>query len=330
MGKPLVSIKCTVFNHEKYLRQCLDGFVMQKTNFPFEAIVHDDASTDHSADIIREYAAKYPNIIKPIYETENQYSKHDGSLARILDSELDKSGCKYIAVCEGDDYWIDPLKLQKQVDFLESHTDVVVCSHTFPIYQQDTLTFYYNRFRGYPFVKENGISVYYFDLNNYWKRWAVQPVTCMYRNLPCLNELPRYKYKYFFDVTFYYYYLKMSGGRGALLKDDMAVYRSANGVWASMTSEEQFKFRFRQAYSIYENEGDRRCLYDCAITQKNYIIFCLKHIRLATATILYFGTIKSLGFDNFLRVTKWLFKFILAVPYHKLKKIKLIITHKTK
>ena len=123
----IVSIKCLVYNHEPYLRQCLNGFVMQKTNFRFEAIVHDDASTDKSADIIREYAEKYPDIIKPVYETENQYSKHDGSLSRIMNSHLRG---KYVAMCEGDDYWTDPLKLQKQVDFLEAHPDYgMVHSH---------------------------------------------------------------------------------------------------------------------------------------------------------------------------------------------------------
>lgn len=122
----LVSIKCLVYNHEPYLRQCLDGFVMQKTNFRFEAIVHDDASTDSSAAIIREYAEKYPHIIKPIYETENQYSKHDGSVVKIMNAACKG---KYIAMCEGDDYWIDPLKLQKQVDFLETHLDYSMCFH---------------------------------------------------------------------------------------------------------------------------------------------------------------------------------------------------------
>ncbi|MFA7116543.1 MAG: glycosyltransferase [Bacteroidales bacterium] len=116
----LVSIKCLVYNHELYLRECLNGFVMQKTSFKFEVIVHDDASTDGSADIIKEYAEKYPNIIKPIYEKENQYSKQDGSLSKIIN---DINCGKYIALCEGDDYWIDPLKLQKQVDFLENHED---------------------------------------------------------------------------------------------------------------------------------------------------------------------------------------------------------------
>ncbi len=125
-GDVLVSIKCWVYNHEPYLRQCLDGFVMQKTNFAFEAIVHDDASTDGSSAIIREYAERYPNIIKPIIETENQYSKRDGSLNRIMNAAMSPSS-KYIALCEGDDYWIDPLKLQKQVDFLESHKDYGMC-----------------------------------------------------------------------------------------------------------------------------------------------------------------------------------------------------------
>lgn len=117
-GDPLVSIRCLVFNHEPYLRQCLDGFVMQQTTFPFEAIVHDDASTDGSAVIIREYAEKYPDIIKPIYETENQWGK--GTINKTMAAAIHPAA-KYIAICEGDDYWIDPLKLQKQVDFLENN-----------------------------------------------------------------------------------------------------------------------------------------------------------------------------------------------------------------
>ena len=126
-SKPLVSIRCLVYNHEPYLRQCLDGFVMQKTDFAFEAIVHDDASTDNSAAIIREYAEKYPDIIKPIYETENQYSKKDGSLNKIMNEAIHPDA-KYIAYCEGDDYWTDPNKLQTQVDFMNSHPE---CSLTY-------------------------------------------------------------------------------------------------------------------------------------------------------------------------------------------------------
>lgn len=120
----MVTIRCTAYNQEPYIRDCLEGFVMQKTNFRFEAIVHDDASTDRTAAIIKEYAEKYPDIIKPIFETENQYSKHDGSLRKIMNEHMHG---KYIAECEGDDYWIDPLKLQKQVDFMEGHPDFSLC-----------------------------------------------------------------------------------------------------------------------------------------------------------------------------------------------------------
>ncbi len=130
----MVSIRCLVYNHEPYLRQCLDGFVMQKTNFKFEAIVHDDASTDGSAAIIKEYAEKYPDIIKPIFETENQYSKHDGSLSRIMNAAMRG---KYIAFCEGDDYWTDPLKLQKQVDAMEQHPECSICTHNVQIIREN-------------------------------------------------------------------------------------------------------------------------------------------------------------------------------------------------
>ena len=121
---PLVSVDCATYNHEPYIAQALDGFLMQKTNFPFEVIVHDDASTDHTAEIIREYEARFPKIIKPIYETDNQYSKHDGSLGRIM-----AAACKgkYIAFCEGDDYWTDGNKLQMQVDFLEGNPEYGMC-----------------------------------------------------------------------------------------------------------------------------------------------------------------------------------------------------------
>jgi len=119
-----VSIICNVYNHEKYLRDALNGFVMQETDFPFEVLVHDDASTDSSADIIREYEAKYPEIIKPIYQTVNQYSQKI-NISHIF--QQPRAQGKYIAFCEGDDYWTDPKKLQKQCDFLDAHPDYSMC-----------------------------------------------------------------------------------------------------------------------------------------------------------------------------------------------------------
>lgn len=124
---PVVVIHCYTYNHEHYIKETLEGFINQKTNFHFVAIIHDDASTDNTASIIKDYANKYPDIIKPIYEIENQYSKGDGSLGKVMNIASDLTQSKYIALCEGDDYWTDPYKLQIQVDFLESHSDYGLC-----------------------------------------------------------------------------------------------------------------------------------------------------------------------------------------------------------
>jgi len=124
---PLVSICCLVYNHGEYLKEALDGFLMQKTTFPFEVVIHDDASTDNSASIIKEYALKHPKIFKPLYQTENQKSKLKSGMNPRFN--FPRARGKYIAFCEGDDYWTDPLKLQKQVDFLERHPDYGVCFH---------------------------------------------------------------------------------------------------------------------------------------------------------------------------------------------------------
>ena len=122
---PLVSIVVLAFNHGKYIREALDGFVMQITDFPFEVVIHDDASTDNTAEIIREYESRYPDIIKPIYQTENQYSKGIQLGTQFL---YPKAQGKYIAECEGDDYWTDPYKLQKQVNYMEAHPECSLCS----------------------------------------------------------------------------------------------------------------------------------------------------------------------------------------------------------
>src|SRR5688572_19782896 len=116
-GLPLVSVSCMTYNHAPYIRQCLDPTLNQQTKFAFEIVIHDDASTDGTKEIIEEYAARYPGIIVPLFQKENQYSKG----IRGLPSRFNYPRCRgrYIAICEGDDYWTDPLQLQKQVDFLE-------------------------------------------------------------------------------------------------------------------------------------------------------------------------------------------------------------------
>lgn len=135
---PIVSICCMAFNHAPYIRKCLDGFLMQEppTGVPadepwYEILIHDDCSTDGTDDIIREYASKFPDKIFPLYEEENQYSK-----GIIIDGfNYKRARGKYIAVCEGDDYWTISDKLKRQVDFMESHPDYSVCWHLARIYE---------------------------------------------------------------------------------------------------------------------------------------------------------------------------------------------------
>lgn len=126
-GSPLVSVCCITYNHVAYIRQCIDGVLMQKTNFTYEIIINDDCSTDGTTDIIKEYALKFPEIIKPIFHSENQFSKGVRGMFATFCFPAAKG--KYIALCEGDDYWTDPLKLQRQLDFLESHPDYSMCFH---------------------------------------------------------------------------------------------------------------------------------------------------------------------------------------------------------
>lgn len=122
----MVSVVCLTYNHAPYIKNALDSFLTQKTNFKYEVIIHDDASTDATADVIREYEEKYPEIIKPIYQLENQYSKNI-KISKTYVYPIIKG--KYVAVCEGDDFWIDENKLQKQVDFLEEHPEYTACVH---------------------------------------------------------------------------------------------------------------------------------------------------------------------------------------------------------
>lgn len=122
----LVSVIMTCYNHEKYVRKAIESVLGQKTNFNYEMIIHDDASTDSSASIIKEYEKKYPDKIKVIYQEKNQYQA-GVMIRRTYINPLLKG--KYIAVCECDDYWCDENKLQKQVDFLETHSNFTATTH---------------------------------------------------------------------------------------------------------------------------------------------------------------------------------------------------------
>ena len=123
----LVSVLCTAYNHEEYIRSALEGFVNQKTDFAFEVLINDDASTDKTAEIIREYEERYPHIIRPFYQKENQFSK---GIGYVYENVLyPNARGKYLAFCEGDDCWTDNTKLQQQADFMETHPDYAACVH---------------------------------------------------------------------------------------------------------------------------------------------------------------------------------------------------------
>ena len=168
MNDVLVSVCVLSYNHEKYLRQCLDGILMQETSFPFEVRVHDDASKDKSQNIIKEYQERHPSIIKPVLQSENQYSKGGGILNRFL---IPLCEGKYIALCEGDDYWTDPLKLQKQVDFLENHEDYSMCFHKVEILSDEREKGLFSQLRA---GKYSARDIY--------NDWIVPTCSVLYRN----------------------------------------------------------------------------------------------------------------------------------------------------
>ena len=240
--KPLVSISCTAYNHVQFIRQCLDGFVMQKATFHFEVLIHDDASMDGTQDIIREYEVKYPEIIKPIYQKVNQYSK---GIPIGVTFNMPRAQGKYIALCEGDDYWTDPYKLQKQVDFLESHPNYVMCSHRFDQYYEDR-----HRLEK---EKDDTFQGADYDLQNLiGGKWLTQTLTVMYRRSAL--DLKQYeRYGMSMDIILFYELLKH--GKGYCFPEAMGVYRYHNGgVWSEVSQNQRRLVEFKARLAIYNVE----------------------------------------------------------------------------
>ena len=244
MDRPLlVSISCITYNHAPYIRQCIDGFLMQKTDFAFEILIHDDCSTDGTTEIIKEYESQYPNIIKPLYEEENQWVKGRRGSAVF---NFSRAKGKYITLCEGDDYWTDPLKLQKQVDFLESHPDYVMCSHRFKIFKQNENLMEDDWYGEVP----EGV---HYDLNSLIHgNWYNQPLTLMYRfDALDLNEYMKYPNAK--DATLVFHLLKK--GKGYMMPEAMGVYRiHSGGVWSSISIKYKVSAEFKNRIGIYELE----------------------------------------------------------------------------
>lgn len=247
MNAPLVSISCITYNHAPYIRQCLEGFLMQQCDFEYEILIHDDASTDGTSDIIREYQEKYPEIIKPIMQTENQYSKGiRGMMARF---NFPRAKGKYIALCEGDDYWTDPLKLQKQVDFLEANPDFVLCFHDCRYIKKDLLA---ERFlEKYNFQENREVSA------KEYQNWIAQTATIVQRNIPDIfKEFAVFKHVFHGDLILRRIVVKY--GKIYMFNEVMSVYRIHEGGMTSTTKGNEADFKkIKQIKEMSSYFGDK-------------------------------------------------------------------------
>ena len=233
-NKTLVSIICLTYNHERYIRDALAGFLMQKTAFQYEIIVHDDASTDDTQNIIKEFALKHPGLIMPIYQDKNQYS-----LGREVFSDhirpLIKG--KYVALCDGDDYWISSDKLQKQVDLLENNSQAVMSVALTHIYKQDGLR---NQYLETTSSRKDEV-IEYEDL----RRSYYHTSTYLIRSSAFLDAHAKYfaGHTMFGDTALRY--ILLSYGTFVVLAEPVSVYRvTGEGVWTSLDRYNQLVWEY--------------------------------------------------------------------------------------
>lgn len=247
--QPLVSVCIPTYQHVKYIEQCLEGALMQETTFPIEIIVGDDGSVDGTVDICKKYAEKFSDKIR--------FFDRKRSLTRVFDSEahieracnwwwtLKDARGKYIAICEGDDYWIEPLKLQKQVDFLENHPEYVYSCHRYDIYNELTkdLILASNKY----FDNRKNVLEHTFDLKYAFQvDWITKTLTCMYRR-DVLNFSDLSQFKYVRDVHMVYYILLK--GKGVCHSFVGGVYRkNPYSVFGSQPRGKQIAI----SYKVYE------------------------------------------------------------------------------
>ena len=230
MQNPLVQVICLTYNHANYIRQALDGFISQKTNFNFEVLVGDDCSTDGTRDIVKEYAAKYPSIIQAILREKNI-----GAMANATDLR-NRISAKYIAYCEGDDYWTCPYKLQKQVDILEANPELRGCFHAAKI-QKKCDSFWYGESeyntneKGemiLPTTKKNFLIKKRYSLNDILGPYIIHTATILYRWNYNIIFPEWLKKQIGGDTTVQI--LQLGDGEYEFINEIMSVYRVANGV----------------------------------------------------------------------------------------------------
>lgn len=264
METPLVSICSITYNHAPYIRECIDGFLMQKTNFPIEIIINDDCSNDGTTEIIKEYAAKYPNIIHPIYHDENQYQK--GIRGMFQKFVIPHARGKYIALCEGDDYWTDPLKLQKQVDFLESHPTFSLCFHNAHTKMLDGSindTIY------------NISGTREYTSSEILQNWTIPTASVVYRSGAIDNDPIRFNPKFRFGDNVLFL-TAAKHGKLYCMDEYMSVYRkNIGGVTISngnISWNETLIEHFKALDTVFGFMLDKNLCKDCISTKYIYLI----------------------------------------------------------
>ncbi|PKF61722.1 glycosyl transferase [Psychromonas sp. psych-6C06] len=221
--KIVVSVICATYNHELYIEDAITGFLMQKTDFSFEVIIHDDASTDQTTNIIKRYQKLYPNIIKPIYQTENKYSK--GNFKPGLYMAKRAKGF-FLAWCEGDDYWCEDKKLDFQVRALEKHGTINLCIHDAFVIDGAGSPSNYN----FP-LRSNSVQVVNY-LEVYKTSGQFSPTASMLVRASVLSDIPSFVY----SAPIVDFFIEALSGRGGILylPNKMSVYRRGiPGAWSS-------------------------------------------------------------------------------------------------
>lgn len=242
MNNTIVSVCMITYNHENFIREAIDGVLMQKTDFSIELIIGEDCSTDSTRKIVSEYAEKYPKIIRPLLPDKNL------GMSKNFLKTLKACTGKYIALCEGDDYWTDPNKLQKQVDFLEANEEYSICSHRYKVYYDGTKI--YESDMNEKLFSNNQVG-YSFDMEAFFSGWYLHTLSVVFRkeamDLNLLNKLENV-----FDYMLFYSIMK--NGNGYLFNFDGGVYRKhAGGVCTSNTTinhSTQHYQAFKQLFNI--------------------------------------------------------------------------------
>jgi glycosyltransferase involved in cell wall biosynthesis len=216
----MVSVCCMAYNHEEYISQTINSFLSQRANFNFEIVIHDDASSDETTNIIKKYYNEYSDIIKPIFQKENQYSKGK----KIFPFLSSYASGKYIALCEGDDYWTVPNKLQKQVEYMQENPECSLCFHASCVKQNEITSSYYRA------ASENTT----FSLKEmlYYNGTMFHTISMLFRT-EHVTSLPSYYYDAPVGDLPLKIHLAMKGNL-YYIDEVMSVYRSQiDGSWSS-------------------------------------------------------------------------------------------------